>query len=630
MESFFDLSKFLFSDELDIVIQDITIFNPLFSNIQTLGGSDQIISNVSLNGDFGFQVIADAVNDGQNSLMKSLDMNSLIQQAIVDGDGIKNQGIISLNQGEDIFQGLAVTNLSTTVEVIARAVSNASTFGNTAIANALGVIDFQATADGIDNSGGVLHTNGGSDTIGSDILGNLTAVAIATADASAIIEAIATLPMSPGLENFAQAVAVNLTNASIIATGINNQRGRMTTGAGSDTISSMADTFNNAIGLAFANAMDIVNGAPVENQNLAMATAEAFLQITGISIAINNTEGFIHTGDHKDTINAKSRTIAIDNTRGYIATGNHDDRIIVASDNLAIQNTGGYIDTGFGNDRISVQALSSVIPFGILGGKISMGPGDDRLFASKLGGNVEIAMGTGNDYVEGFGAATLFGGSGFDALGLRGFNYNDFDSIKIAGPSVYLTLDGQRLRAEGFEQFTFADGTTFSMDNLPFLGSNDRDLCQGRETSDFMDLRAGDDVVNGRGGADYILGRAGNDVLWGGDGNDVINGGANDDLLFGDAGKDILDGGFGTDTLKGGAGRDHFVISGAAAQSDVVLDYQDHFDKLKLTEGLTFGGISVNQRGHHTVINDAVTHETYAILLGVDASDIDASDFLTA
>ena len=628
MESLFDLSQFLFSKQSDIIVQDATIFNPLLSTIQTLDGHDQIISNASIVGDFGFEVIANAENNGQNSLMKSLDMNSLTQQASVDGDGIKNQGTVSLNEGEDIFQGFATANLSTTVEVIARAVANASTFGVNSIANALAVIDFQATADGIDNSGGIVHTNGGSDTIGSDIFGSLTAVAIATADASAIIEAIAVLPMSDELEVFAEAVAINLTNATIIATGINNQQGIMTTGPGSDTISSMADTFNNAIGESFANAVDIVNGAPQENQNLALATAEAFLQITGISIAINNTDGYIHTGDHNDTITVNSHTIAIDNTRGYIGTGNHDDTIIVASDNLAIQNTEGHIDTGSGHDLISVEALNGVTPFGIIGGKISLGEGNDRVLAGRLGGNVEMYLGDGNDYVEAFGPASLFGGNGFDALSIWGLNYNDFDSIKIAGQNVYLTVDGQRLRADSFEQFTFANGATYSRDNLPFLGSNNRDLCQGRETSDFMDLRAGDDVVNGRGGDDLILGQAGNDVLWGGDGNDDLRGGSDDDLLFGDIGNDILDGGLGRDTLEGGTGHDHFVISGTAGEIDVILDYQDRVDKLKLGDGLTLGNITVSQSGHNTEINDAVTNETYTILLGVAASNIDANDFI--
>ena len=630
MASLFDLSTFLFSNQSDIVLQNATIVNPFLSNIQTLDGDDQIVSNALLVGDFGFQVIANANTNGQNSLMKSFDTDSLIQQAIVDGNGIVNRGIISLNDGQDLFHGYATANLSTTVEVVAQAIAVASSFSANSIANALGIVDFQAIADGIDNSGGEVHTNDGDDRVGSDILGNLTAVAIATADASAIIEAIATLPMSEGLEAFAEAVAINLTNATITATGINNQRGIMTTGAGSDHINSMADTFNNAIGLAFANAMDIVHGAPESNQALALATADAFLQITGKSIAINNTDGYIHTGDHNDIIDVKSRTIGIDNTRGYIGTGNHDDKIIVASNDLAIQNTGGLIDTGSGNDHISVEALNSAIPFSIVGGKVSMGPGNDKFLASKLAGNVEISLGDGHDYVEGFGAATLLGGNGFDALGLRRWNYNDFDSIKIAGQNVYFSLDGQRLRADSFEQFTFANGATYSFDNLPHLGSNERDFCQGRETADFMDLRAGDDVANGRGGADYILGREGNDVLWGGDGHDVIDGGADDDLIFGGVGKDILDGGLGTDTLKGGAGTDHFVISGEAAESDLILDYQDGFDKLKLTSGLTLNNITINQRGHSTVINDAFTHETYAIVLGIDASHIDASDFIIA
>ncbi|ELS03813.1 hypothetical protein Xen7305DRAFT_00035370 [Xenococcus sp. PCC 7305] len=628
MEPSFDLSTFLFTDESDIVTPDTAIFNPLFSVVNALKGDDQIISNALITGDFGFQAISQVETEGRDSLMSSINIDTVTEQASIGGYGLKNRGIINLNEGSDLFQGLAIANLSTTVEVVAEAIAVASNFSAGSISQVFATIDFQAIADGIDNTGGAINTNSGNDTIGSVLFGNLTATAIATADASAIIEAIATLPMSEGLQAFAQAVALNLTNATITATGINNQQGAMTTGLGSDTIKSTADTFSFALGLSFANALEIVETAPEENQVLALAVAEVFLQANGISIAINNTEGYIDTGADKDTINVNSRTIGIDNTRGYINTGSHDDRIIVSSENLAIQNSGGHINMASGNDIISVQAANGITPFGIVGGTIFMGNGDDGVFAGQLGGNVQIAMGNGNDYVEGFGSASLFGGNGLDSLGLGIENETDLDSINIVGRNAYFTLDDQLLRTNEFEGFIFGNGQKYNINNLPFLGSNNEDSFKGRETEDFMNLRAGDDIAYGLGGSDKILGQEGDDLLDGGSGNDTIEGGIGNDILRGGLGDDLLDGGLGHDVMTGGPGKDRFIISGQTAERDVIADYEDGIDLLELTDGLTFGGITVNQSGKNTEIIDANTHEVLAILGRTEAAQINALDFI--
>ncbi len=612
MEPLFDLSTFDFTNLSDLIAPEQTIFNLISSEIITLEGDDQIIGNISIVGDFGFQEIAEVPTEGLNDVMdsSSININPLINQASIDGDGILNRGIISTNQGSDLLQGLASANLSATAEAVAEAVAIVKNFSASAIANAFAAVDFKATADGIDNVGGEIHTNSGNDNIGSSIIGSISAIATATADASAIVETIATMPMSEELVAFAEAIALSFAQATIVARGINNQQGIITTGLGQDVINSIADTNTIAVAESFSDSFSEV---PEENLALAQASAAAF------------ADAFAEAND---------KAIAIDNSFGWIDTGEDDDTIIATSNNeeiketIAINNIEGKIWTGNGNDTIMAQGNSRALSYGIFGGQIFTGAGQDKVIASKFGGKVEIVTGDGNDYVEGFGSASLFGGNGFDALNLKITHETDLDSINIIDNNAYFSLDGMLLRANEFEQFIFANGRRYNINNLPFLGSNDQDFFQGRETNDFMNLRAGDDVVNGRGGADKILGQEGNDVLWGGIGNDSLSGGVDDDLLYGGPGNDVIDSGLGHDIMKGDAGSDHFIISGLAAERDIILDYQDGVDLLQLTDGLTFSGITVNQTGHYTEINDALTHETYAILLGTNASHINASDFV--
>ena len=613
MEPLFDLSTFEFTNISNVVALDQTIFIPKSSNISTLQGDDQIIGNKSIVGDFGFHELAEMPTKGLNDVMdlSPININPFMEQASIDGDGIINRGIISTNQGSDLLQGLASANLTATAEATAEAIAVVINSGSaTAIANAFAFVDFKAAADGIDNVGGIIHTNSGNDNVGSNITGSITAIATATANASAIVETIATMPMSEESVAFAQAIALSFAKATIVARGINNQQGIITTGLGQDVINSIADTITIAVAESFSESFSEV---PEENLAFAEATAIAF------------AEAFAEAND---------QAIAIDNSSGLIDTGEDDDTIIATSDNeeiketIAINNIEGKIRTGNGNDTIMAQGNSGALSYGILGGQIFTGAGQDKVIASKFGGKVEIFTGDGNDYVEGFGSASLFGGNGFDALNLKITHETDLDSINIIDNNAYFSLDGMLLRANEFEQFIFANGRRYSIDNLPFLGSNNKDLFQGRETKDFMNLRAGNDVVNGRGGADKILGQEGNDILWGGYGNDSLSGGIDDDLINGGPGNDILDSGLGHDILKGEGGRDRFIISGLAAERDLILDYQDGYDKLELTDGLTFGGITVNQIGNNTEIKDAITHETYTILLGTNASHINANDFV--
>lgn len=171
------------------------------------------------------------------------------------------------------------------------------------------------------------------------------------------------------------------------------------------------------------------------NQALALAVVNATAQATDKAIAIDNTKGLIDTGNGNDTIQATAQ--AIDKA-------------------IAINNVNGLINLGNGNDTLIAKATGSQ-SYGIFGGTVDMGAGNDRVIASSFGGGVKINTGDGDDYIEGFGDATINGGKGFDTLSLGSYNKNDFNISFGANSSVIFQRDGQTLTAYGIEKFVFAD-----------------------------------------------------------------------------------------------------------------------------------------------------------------------------
>lgn len=137
----------------------------------------------------------------------------------------------------------------------------------------------------------------------------------------------------------------------------------------------------------------------------------------------------------------------------------------------------------------------------------------------------------------------------------------------------------------------------------------------------------GDDSLSGFSGKDTIFGNDGCDTLNGGSGKDLLSGGNDHDLLLGGRGGDTLDGGQGDDTLEGGFGRDLFVLR-AGDGEDTILDYSDGIDQFTL-DGLSFGQLEIVQGDNGTVIQVDSTDEVLASLVGVDASVIDAGDFIS-
>ena len=184
---------------------------------------------------------------------------------------------------------------------------------------------------------------------------------------------------------------------------------------------------------------------------------------------------------------------------------------------------------------------------------ISSGAGDDVVVAGN--GDDSIMGGTGNDYLQGGAGAdtyvynlgdgndiildasnanensvkdTIVFGAGITAGDLRFSNdsraWNDIN-ISIAGTGGSILIKNQNLSDAGIEAINFADGSTWTLDQL-----------MARYVLDQQTV--GNDLVHGTNSADVILSGAGSDVVIAGSGDDMITGGTGDDYLQGGAGAD--------------------------------------------------------------------------------------------
>ena len=109
----------------------------------------------------------------------------------------------------------------------------------------------------------------------------------------------------------------------------------------------------------------------------------------------------------------------------------------------------------------------------------------------------------------------------------------------------------------------------------------------------------------------------------------MIGFGGNDRLIGHDGG-DYLDGGEDDDTLTGGIGIDaDFFVWSTGGGTDTVTDFELGIDKIDLIGALGFGSFAdliVIQNGD----NAEIVLGSGLILLGVDAGDLDADDFVFA
>ncbi len=165
----------------------------------------------------------------------------------------------------------------------------------------------------------------------------------------------------------------------------------------------------------------------------------------------------------------------------------------------------------------------------------------------------------------------------------------------IAGKVVANMAANGTISVDGVLWTRFAIGT----DEIENFHSGDgADQITGNTLLNQIRGARGDDLIKGLGGRDTLIGGAGNDKLDGGTGKDVIDGGF---------GNDLLAGGTGNDTLTGGAGADTFAFIGSFGR-DVITDFQDNLDTLRLDDAIWGGGLTIAQLlAQHAVYTSAGT-----------------------
>jgi len=185
---------------------------------------------------------------------------------------------------------------------------------------------------------------------------------------------------------------------------------------------------------------------------------------------------------------------------------------------------------------------------------------------------------------------------------------DDQDLIATGTTQIHRSLDHDRdyyLRVAATDPQANQDYHLTLTPNPVYRGTNRADRLRGC---------ADDEILRGLAGDDQLIGQKGSDQLIGG---------ADDDRLQGDAGNDRLDGGSGFDSLSGGKGRDLFVLGGS--DGDLIRDFQTGIDHLELPNSITFSNLSIVQQGQNVALQ--VGNSTLATLVGVQATQLDASDF---
>jgi len=191
-------------------------------------------------------------------------------------------------------------------------------------------------------------------------------------------------------------------------------------------------------------------------------------------------------------------------------------------------------------------------------------------------------------------------------------NYPSNGTVSIEGDAAHFIPTNL-----GEDSFTYKanDGIVDSNEATVFININSPNTNPGDDTiygtanPDTLYAGAGNDNLFGLGGRDVLYGESGDDIidggdgidkLYGGDDNDILKGSDNFDELYGGEGDDILDGGDGKDSLYGGNGNDIFIGrsgdgSGGFTGANIIYDFEDGVDKIRLDGDLSFSNVSIAQ-----------------------------------
>jgi Ca2+-binding RTX toxin-like protein len=147
----------------------------------------------------------------------------------------------------------------------------------------------------------------------------------------------------------------------------------------------------------------------------------------------------------------------------------------------------------------------------------------------------------------------------------------------------------------------------------------------------FFGSNTADDTMTAGGGRASFSGFGGNDTLTGGSNIDALQGNGGNDLLNGQGGVDSLAGGAGNDTLTGGTEKDYFIYSAAGFGQDIITDFHDGLDKLKVHSSVAnnISAFSITNNGTTSVVLTQISSPTNTITLqSASALTITATDFV--
>ncbi len=475
------------------------------------GGDDLVMSTVTLTAKGAAKGLADALDNSSVGIITGLGLevngltvfdmgagndhfeshvSSTVKGDLAAGDGLGNRGTFRAGPGDDTFNlnGTGTftrdfVNPGDQEEAIGCGWENRNDVflgsGNdTVVANGRATGNGDATfADGIE-SRALYNSGSGDDTF--ELTGTATTTAGApstnlTAAAGLLTEQFdaGTFITDGGRDSITGTGVANSTgvkNELTIAFGISQvssdgfnaaEAGLLSTGGDDDTLKGFASAAgeNNvdAFGLLFTDGRTdggsdaLTGGAKASSSNAATAVGIG-VGIVGNS-RIPNEAGELRTGAEADTLNA----FAAAEGSPSAAFG------IWVADNSELR-------TGDGNDVIDASAEVASRAIDVFGaGSIIMDGGNDRLLtdvdganvdATSFGGGIDIRMGSGDDFVLGFGHASINGGSGSDELAF-GFSLADFLSAGgvVAGSPpgpVTFTLGATVLNVVNVETITFS------------------------------------------------------------------------------------------------------------------------------------------------------------------------------
>ncbi len=302
---------------------------------------------------------------------------------------------------------------------------------------------------------------------------------------------------------------------------------------------------------------------------------------------------------------------------------------------------------GDGNDTIRSFGGNDVIDGGLGADDMTGGNGNDVYYVDNVGDNITELAGQGYDTVN-------------TTLNVHFLTDGDhLDRVIFQGTGNFVTrgneLDNLMNGNAGNDRFVLDSGGADT-----FSGGSGRDYFDARLSTTGITVRLDDQTLNDGDAsgdtfasieaffgslteADYMQtgaararfsGFGGNDTLIGGTSVDFLQGGADNDTLEGHEARDTLHGGTGNDMMTGGVDRDQFLFVEANFGQDMVMDFEDDLDYLKVfsavADNINDFIITGNGTSTVTLTLDDGTGSNSIMLISHDGSNmtIDAGDVL--